>query len=313
MSEDDRSCDQGIPLPKEVYQGLAARGLTQWIPPSKKFIPIALALQEAGCQVIFMEGQAFNGPAYENVDDPAAALHILPANFVRDPNQPAQQPHYPCPLLFQGWHNKAMELRDVMKAYKEAGVNVTAAWLDWEIEPWPGRSQFREAVACSRCQELFPKGVLDDYEVYYAYVLRIKSNLFSTYMAAPFLEYYPKISVMNWEMVLSTNEFPTPRWSATRTYPPLDLGMFTASNSVAYGNTIWFNYHYDPAWPVNEKYMDQLYTSVMLGQTSIAQKNIDLNYPQMENVLWVDRYCADNQDEKIPSFMASRCCRYADL
>jgi len=305
MSADDRSYNDGIPLDKEVYEGLAARGLTQWIPPRTKYIPIALALQEAGCQVIFMEGNAFNGPADEHAE---GGLHILPEGFERDRHQPAQQPSYPCPLLFSGWHNKAMLLREMLKEYKEAGVIVTAAWLDWEIEPYPGQSQWREAKACSRCQEMFPKGVLDDFDKYYAYILRVRNNLFSTYVAAPFLEYYPNCSVTNWEAVLSSIEDPTPRWSATRTYPPSDLGMFTAANPVAYGNTIWYNYHFKKEynWPLDEKHMDQLYTSVMLGEISMHQKNSDKLYPEMESIPWVDRYCADNEDPKIPILTRER-------
>jgi len=305
LSADDRSYNDFKPLDKEVYEGLAARGLTQWIPPRTQYIPIALALQEAGCQVIFMEGMAFNGPAGENVE---GGLHQLPEDFVRDPHQPGQQPSYPCPMLFEGWHNKSMELRSVLKEYKEAGVEVTAAWLDWEIEPYPGRSQWNEAKACARCQKLFPKGVLNDFEAYYNYIIRLRNNLFSTYFAAPFLEYYPKCSMTNWEAVLSSFEDPTPRWSATRTYPPTDLGLFNAANPVAYGNTIWYNYHFkrEYGWELNETRMDQLYTSVMLGEPSIHQKNADRYYPEMESIPWVDRYCADNEDPKIPILTRDR-------
>jgi len=298
LTPEDRSFEEAKPLPAEVIKGLAVRGLTQWIPPDARYIPFALALQQAGARVVFMEGNAFNGPAGEVPD----GLHQLPADFVRDPEQPAQQPHYPCPLLLEGWRQKADSLRAMLKKYKDAGVQVDAAWLDWEIEPYPGKSQWNEARACSRCRAQFPPGVLDDFQRYRAFITRWRQSLFSTYVVAPFLEAYPTCSVTNWEVVISSPETPTPNWSGLRDIPPVSLGMFNTANPVVYGNTLWCKYHWQEAWqwPLDVPHMDRVYTAVMLGEISAHCANALRSAPDSRSVPWVDRFCADDRDPKIP-------------
>jgi hypothetical protein len=299
LSPTDRSFEDAKPLPAETIKELVKRGLTQWIPPDARYIPFAKALQEAGAAVIMMQGEAFNGPAGEDVPD---GLHHLPADFKRDPDQPAQQPKYPCPLLTAGWQVRADKFRATMRKFKDAGIKVDAVWLDWEIEPYSGRSQWNEAKACTRCRKMFPAGVLDDFARYRAYITRLRTALFSTYLVAPVLESYPACSVTNWEVVLSSPDVPTPSWSGTRTFPPVGLGLFTAANPVAYGNTIWYRYHWKPErnWPLDVAHMDRVYTSVMLGEISKHEENALRLAPETQSIPWVDRFCADDRDEKIP-------------
>ena len=298
LDQADRSFEDAKPLPDDTIKELAKRGLTQWIPPDEKYIPFALALQKAGAKVIMMQGLAFNGPAGDVPND----LHILPPDFKRDPDQPAQQPHYPCPMLLEGWRLQADKLRQVFTKYKAAGVNVDAVWLDWEIEPYPGKSEWREARACSRCRTMFPPGILDDYDRYRGFITRWRTDLFSAYIVAPILESYPACSVTNWEEVMSSADHPTPNWSGTRVIPPKGIGMFTAANPVVYGNTIWYDYHWKehPGWPLDVDHMDRIYTQVMLGEISGHELNAILSDPEKQSIPWVDRFCADDKDPKIP-------------
>jgi hypothetical protein len=304
LSADDNSFAQGIPLPAETIRELLKRGLTQHIPPRIHYLDYAKAFQAAGSPVIFMEGSAFNGPAGDVPD----GLHRLPPDFQRDPEQPAQQPSYPCPLLLEGWRLQADQLRTTYRAFRDAGVTVNAAWLDWEIEPYPGKSQWREAKACSRCRDMFPPGVLDDFDRYRAFITRWRVGLFSAYVAAPILEVFPRCSVTNWELVLSSADHPTPRWSGAGGVPPVDMGLFTAANPVAYGNTAWYRVNWKEAWnwPLDELHMDRVYTSVMLGQFSAHAENARRTAPETQSIPWVDRYCADDRDPKIPILSRTR-------
>lgn len=294
----DNSFAEAKPLPPPIIHELARRGLTQWIPPRENYIPFALALQQNGAQVVMMEGNAFNGPAGEVPD----GLHHLPADFKRDPDQPAQQPSYPCPLLLEGWRKKADELRATFRKFKDAGVHVDAVWLDWEIEPYPGKSQWREARACSRCRQMFPPGVLDSFERYDAFITLWRADLFSAYVAAPILETYPQCSITNWEAVISSATHPTPSWSGRHTEPPVNLGMLTAANPVAYGNTAWYGIHWKKEWnwPLDVPHMDRLYTHVMFGEVSGHEENARALAPEKQTIPWVDRFCPDDRDEKIP-------------
>jgi carboxyl-terminal processing protease len=298
LDEKDDSYEKFKPFPDEVYKELGKRGLTQWVPPREQYIPMALAMQKAGLRVEMMEGQAFNGPP----DDVKDSQHHLPKDFVRDPDQPAQQPHYPCPLLLEGWKLNADKLRATMQKYKDAGVTVDAVWLDWEIEPFGGESQWREAKACSRCQEMFPPGILDDHQKYRQFIVKLRDNLFSTYFAAPIAEVFPKASTTNWEVVYSSAQLPTLQCWGAGTLPPSDLGLFTAANPVAYGNTIYFDYHWKKVadWPLDTEHMDRVYTHVMFGQVSQHRQNAMKMGPWKQSVPWVDRYCPDDENPSIP-------------
>ncbi len=304
LSADDNSFAQAKPLPAEAIRELLKRGLTQHIPPRTNYLDYAKALQAAGSPVIFMEGSAFNGPAGDVPD----GLHRLPADFERDPDQPAQQPSYPCPLLLEGWRSQAEQLRTTYRTFRDAGVTVNAAWLDWEIEPYAGKSQWREAKACSRCRGMFPPGVLDDLDRYCGFITRWRAGLFSAYVAAPILEVFPQCSITNWELVISSADHPTPRWSGATAVPPTGIGLFTAANPVAYGNTAWYglNWKTEWNWPLDEPHMDRLYTSVMLGQFSAHEENARRLAPEKQSIPWVDRYCADDRDPKIPILSRKR-------
>ena len=316
MSEDDKSFEEGKPLSEEMIKELVQRGLTQRILPDVKYIPYAQALQKAGAQVIVFQGMAFNDPV-RNTDE---NLHVLPKDFRRDPRQPAQQPRYPCPLVIGDWRKKADELRKLFKAYKDAGIEIAAVWWDWEVEPYAGRSRFREAAACARCRKQFPPGVLDDFARYRVFISNWRRMLFSTYMVAPVLEHYPKCSVTNWAVVISSLERPTHGcWGLGRQRPrafkdvlelaradyfyiPGDLGMFNTANPVVYGNTLYYRKHWKKGWnwPLDAAHMDRVYTHVMLGQISAHADNAQRLAPDTLSVPWVDRYCPDDRDEKIP-------------
>jgi hypothetical protein len=304
LSPDDKSFAEAKPFPAATIRELVKRGLTQFIPPNEKYIPFALALRRAGARVIMVEGNAFNGPAGEVPDGP----HQLPADFKRDPDQPAQQPRFPCPRLLEGWRKKADELRATFRKFKAAGVNVDAVWLDWEIEPLPGKAQWREAKACARCRKMFPPEILDDFDRYKGFIWRLRVELLSAYAVAPILEIYPTCSVTNWEEVISTAQRPTAYWSDSAVKPPVGIGMFTAANPVAYGNTAWYGLHWkaERKWPLDTAHMDRIYTQVMLAQISDQAANAGLAAPEKQCIPWVDRFCADDRDEKIPILTRSR-------
>ncbi len=297
LDKNDKSWQEAKPFPPEMIREMVKRGLTQWIPPREQYIPFALALQKENAGVIMVEGQAFNGPP----DQAPATMHILPKDY-KKLDRPGQQPVFPCPLMLDGWVITQGKIRDTFKKFKDAGVKVDAVWLDWEIEPDWRTAQWDEAKNCSRCRKQFPAGVLDDQQLYRQFIEQWRVQLFSAYVVAPILEYYPNISVNNWEEVISTHEYPTPSWSGSRTWLPKDLGMYTAANPVAYGNTIWkkINWKKEWGWPLDEKHMDKVYTSVMLNQISVHEHNAMLVSPWKQSIPWVDRYCADDRDPAIP-------------
>jgi len=242
----------------------------------------ARAIQEAGAAVVFIEGECGRGPYMEGPDP----LHHLPEDFkiVKGAGY-AGQDHFPCIGLYEGWRRRADRLREALKVYKEAGVHITAVWLDWESEPHATQVRYDQARACSRCQSILPKDVLSSEDRYFAYATQLRADLYSAYVAVPILEYYPGCSVANWAMVISSAEHRTPGLWWHDDFFHVDLGLMTAGNPVAYGWTIyyskywqkdWFGAKVLPAWlerfdndwdyPLDVPRMDRLYTHIMLGQ-----------------------------------------------
>lgn len=303
MSKDDQSFSEGKPLPPEMIRELKARGFTQYIIPDEKYIAYAQALQKEGAGVVMVQGLAFNGPP----DEVPNSMHILPEGY-KGLERPGQQPKFPCPMVLDGWVKKQGEYRALFRKYKEAGVKVDGVWLDWEIEPYAGDAQRDEAKHCSRCREQFPKGVLEDKERYRAFIDRWRVQIFSAYIVAPIFESYPGIPVNNWEEIISTIDLPTPSWSGSRMNAHYDIGMYSATNPVAYGNTIWKKYNWKGEWnwPLDVAHMDRVYTQVMLGQFSRDAANIMRVAPETRSIPWVDRYCADDRDPSIPILSRTR-------
>jgi hypothetical protein len=302
LSPDDRSFHEGTPFPAEVYRGLAQRGLAQFVRFNPKYIPMAQAMQKAGARVIAMEGGGGEGPGAEAPD----TLHQFEAGYTAD-----GRPHA-CPLLFRGWHNRAMAVRAMLEEFRAAGVVLDAAWLDWEFEPWWTESRWEQSRHCTRCRELFPPAVLADANRYRDFIVQLRQKLYSTYLAAPILEAYPRCRVTNWAVVYSSPERPALHYWGRFRFPPMDAGLFTALNPVAYGNDIYHKLHWQRAWddpdntPLDQVHMDRLYTHIMLAQVSDNAWN-EARWQRMELCApWVARYCPDVNDPKIPILSRAR-------
>jgi hypothetical protein len=299
-SADDKSFEEGKPLPVEMYRELARRGLTQALFPDVKYLPTALAIQQAGGQVIFVQGDGGNGCYSE---DPGS-LHQLPKDY----KLPEGEGHYACPLELAGWNIRANKVRATLTKFRDAGVKVTGFWMDWEGEPWPLREEWKQAQACPRCRAELPPGVLDDWDRYRAYIAALRAELFSAYLAAPVLEIYPTCSITNWEAVFSTPDSVSWSWLQSRSLPPQQIGLLTASNPIAYGDDMVYKLHWAKLdnLPLNQENMDRLYTSVELAQISQDEAVQSKWAPEKQIIPWVDRYCPDVDDPKIPIFSRER-------
>jgi len=312
MNDQDKSYEEAKPLPPEVIRELKARGLTQRYPPREKYIPCMLALQKEGAGVVVVEDSAFNGPggSYPENEQPIpGTLHILPEGY-KGLRRPGQQPVFPCPLVLDGWKLKADSYREVFKKFKDAGIDVTGVWLDLEVEPYHMEAQWDEAKNCSRCRKHFPRGVLDDFNKYQGFIMRWRANVFGAYVVAPILEVYPGISVTNWAEVISSADIPAFGWTARGPRPPHGVGLYTAANPVVYGTTLYYRQSWrrdaDPNWPLDVPHMDRLYTQLMLSQISTHEANARRMAPELLSIPWVDRFCADDKDPRIPILSRER-------
>ncbi len=288
------------PREPEVYRALLERGLTQHIPMDAKMIPTAKALQEAGSPVIMMRGKA--GPWPYN-QAPGWA-HQYEEGY--EPQVPERWwPSWKaCPAVFEGWRVNADRVRETLRRFKEAGVTVDAVWMDWETEPSSSRGKegWENVRHCKRCKETLPPEVLDDPALWYDYCRRLHAQLIGTYLAAPVREVFPACSITNWMLVCSTKDRPVLGWRNDKV-PPIVPSMVTATNPVAYGNDVFWQF-WGEEWPLDRRHVDRFYMHLLLREVSDDAANRLIYAPEMDCVPWVDRWCPDVGDSKIP--MVSR-------
>lgn len=296
--------NRGQPLPVEVYSELRKRGLALPIGLNEKFIPMALAMQKAGCPVIITEGLGGNGPGGDAPD----TLHTFDVGFQVKQGQRV----YPCTMIETGWRNRADKIRATLVKFKEAGVMVNAVWMDWEVEPFPvDFSQWRQASHCARCRKMFPKDALWTPFRHANFVWLYRNGLFSEYLAKPVLSVFPDCSVANYDVVFSSKEHPS--WTVYGcVYPPMDIGCFTASMPDVYGSDamfkiFWYGGIFDPFhlssplrflrhrwyYTSDQEKTDRVYTHVMLAQISADAANRQTISPGKHCVPYIGRYVED--------------------
>ncbi|MDP6438094.1 MAG: hypothetical protein QGH74_00500 [Candidatus Brocadiia bacterium] len=285
------------PLPHQRIRMLLDRGLTQHIVLDEKMIPTALALQEAGSPVIMVEGRGGPWPARE-AGDPELWAHQFDDGY--EPEGHIR----PCLNVYLGWAVNSDKVRGTLQKYKDAGVTVDAVWLDWEGDPLYGEDIYEQAMHCARCRKQLKAWVLASEKDFRDYCWRQYLQLLGAYLAAPVLEVFPECSVTNWNVVYSTADHPVLTWE-NRVLPPSTPSMFTATNPVAYGNTVFFHF-WKEDWPLDREHVDQYYFHLLLREVSADAANLLKYAPEKDCIPWVDRWCPDDMDPEIPIMSRER-------
>ena len=283
--------------PAEYYKDLLARGLTEHIHMDEQMIPIARALQKAGAPVIMMEGKGDQWPA-NLAGDPKEWAHLFDTGYV-----PKEAAHA-CPAFAAGWEINARHVRATLQKYRDAGITVDAVWMDWEGDPIGGAERYEQALHCARCRESLPPGVLASAKSFSDYCWRRYMDIGAAYLAAPVLEVFPECSVTNWRVTVSTPSRPVRNWE-DRPYCAVVPASFTASNPVAYGNTVSWSL-WKPGFKKDREHVDQFYTYLLLNETSDDAANRLIWAPERKAVPWVCRWCPDDPDPKIPIMSRER-------
>lgn len=286
------------PQPKETYQALLARGLTQHIQLDAKMLSTAKALQAAGSPVIVVQGAGGPWPAS------LAGTPELWAHQFTNAFKPTDHLR-PCLAIFTGWAANADKERATLRQFKEASVVVHAVWMDWEGDPLFQGDTYIQAAQCRRCRETLPPWVLASEENFRRYSWRLYNDLIAAYLAAPVREIFPACSVANWNIVVTIGR-PVLHWTGDRPISPGLPGMLTAMNPVAYGSTYYFTDHWKKEYPLDMEHVDQFYTHLLLHEVTGNAVNAAAYAPEKEMIPWVCRWCPDNKDPRIPVMSRER-------
>lgn len=198
------------------------------------------------------------------------------------------------PRDFSGWRRASESLREQLSAFADAGVVLDAAWLDYENAPVNLPLERVAAGAGS-----VPKAVSDDPGRFRVYRRQLWLSLLSAYVAAPLREFFPRISLTNWVVSASRPDAPLLDWY-NRPHPRTDIGLFTATNPIAYGSDIAFAYSRPRGRPLDREAVDAIYTHILLRQVSADARARRLDAPHMESVVWVARWVRDILDRTYP-------------
>ena len=209
-------------------------------------------------------------------------------------------------------------------------MTVDAVWMDWEGDPLGGVEEgYEQAEKYARGQATLPPGVLDSPANYAHYCRRLSMDLLGAYLAAPVKEIFPACSTTNWVIVCSSRDHRLDQKAGQIDGHVRNPSLFTATNPVAlYGFTPYsYKIVHDkmsltgkspdaptgsrPSSPFGtdnptREDVDQLYMNLLLRSVSGSQENTNVEMPWMRSVPWVDRWCPDDMDPKIPIMSRER-------
>ena len=281
------------PLPPGKIQLLQERGLTQHITMDTSMIATARALQQAGSRVIMLEGRAGNWPYSLAGDSTRWALQFDPGyTYDMAGRGSLGSWHSAVPVHTEGWAVLADQIRATLGAFRDAGITVDGIWMDWEGDPYPFQPLFEQLQHCRVSRRLLPPEVLTDRSAWFAYCWRLYTRLHSAYLAAPALEVFPRCAVTNWHIVYSSPEHVVYYFVDNRVIPPVAPGSFTASNPVAYGNSLWFEREWQDGYVLDRRHVDQFYMHNLLRQISADTANRLAFAPHTQSFPWVSRWCS---------------------
>ena len=286
------------PLSVADIRMMLARGIVQHLPMKSSAIGAARRLKEAGAPIILTDGGSGAWP-YDLVKDKTQWAHQYPANL-------KIQPHWrnlPSPTLFRGWALLAEQLRTTLKRFRQEQIPVDAIWLDYENEP--SMANYFAAILSPSTLALLPKRAVVNKAAFQSYCRQLWVQLLSTYVAGPAREIFPKVSITNWVVTLSSAQNPVLDWMNVP-HPSLGPTLFTATNPVAYGVDTSFLALWKKSYRLDQEHVDQFYSHLLLRQVSADSANRQQQAPYMASVPWVGRWVVDHPDKKVPIMSRER-------
>lgn len=257
-------------MDREQIRWLLDRGIAPTIETTEDYVEAAKRIRDEGGPVIALESAGGLWP-YES---PGGDSRVDPVNF-------------------EPWRRAADALRERLRRFRDAGVALDAAWFDYENAPV--NLQLADVDPDSAG---LPATVRQGDGPFRVYRRQLWMSLLSTYVAAPLREVFPGVSVTNWVVSVSRPDFPLLDWY-NRPHPRSDIGLFTATNPIAYGNDIAYAYNRADSTRTQQA-VDGVYTHILLRQVSADAYARSRDAPHLESVVWVSRYVRDIHDYESP-------------
>lgn len=279
------------PLTPDQTRALLARGVVQHLRLRQADIEAARALKRTGAPIILMEGKGGAWP-YDTV----GGDETWRLQFPDDADVPDHWRRLPDPTRLAGWERARDQTRERLNRYKDSGIDVDAVWLDYEGAL--ANDDYRAVRASTAATRLHPSLLASEHR-YRKYRRVHWLSRLSRYLAAPARRAYPRASVTNWVVMLSSATHPVLSWTDWR-HPPSPPLLFTHTNPIAYGMDTYFHHAWPPGHEVNRDNVDRFYTHLLLRQVSRDARNRARQRPDMGAVVWVARWVPDDGERQAP-------------
>lgn len=295
------------PLSPREIEVLHARGLCQHLQLAESMIPAAKALQQAGMPVILMEGRTDSWPYSLGKD----WMHQFDASFPQPwfGKEDASQWHGACPHRIDGWKVLAIQTKQRLRKFREAGVRVDAVLVDYEGDPYPWSHLFDQLRHCKRCRQELPAEILHEKAAWRDYSWKQYVALYDEYFAKPIREVFPECLVTNWHVVFSSESDPVRYFVRNTNLPELKPAYFSATNPIAYASdTVWHQL-WDPSQTATQTSVDAFYREQIIQQVATDKRNRDAEQAgNVRSIPWVARVCriADSDQPAVPIMSRSR-------
>ncbi len=281
------------PLQAHQIDTLRKRGLCQHLQLDAAMIPAALALQDAGMPVILMQGRTDAWP-YSLAERKEDWAHQFDADY-QPPWQVKENAFEwqgACPHKTAGWQILQQQTRATMQKFRDAGVVVTAVWMDFEGDPYPWSHLFDQLQHCRRCRKELPVEIRENKENWRNFAWQQYVDLYDQHLAAPILEVFPDCLVTNWHVVFSTEDNPVRYFVRDTALPQLTPRFFSATNPIAYGSDLVWHERWSGDREVNQAAVDAFYAEEILQQVRTDRQNRErLGKSTVASIPWVARFC----------------------
>jgi hypothetical protein len=165
----------------------------------------------------------------------------------------------------------AARIRDLIRPFKDAGIELSGVWFDDEALPHPWNGVYEAQKRSPDCGRQYPPGAIAEWLAFQGYVFGLRTDLQSAVMADPVHAIFPGARVGNYHEAASSAAVPFVDGGGN-SYPPRSLGRLDALMPSAYANTLHLARHARAERPTQEA-ADRLYFFLLLRTVSTANAN----------------------------------------
>jgi hypothetical protein len=284
---------------RRIIDELAMRGIVPTVEMGWEWTPagamaMALTLQEAGRPVNVLQAEGMIG-GYGKTNDPYEHTPTVagPWPWDKNGNVTWKETHdWPILPIYDVSKSVAYYTEWMLK-FKQAGVNVTGVWTDWEGLPNFWNFAY-EAQKVPEAAKYYPPGTFENWNTFASYIGTLRAKVLSEAIVDPVHKVFPKALVGNYSDMNSSLAAPA-IGSPGDILPPIELGRLSAAMPSIYADTSELARYYNLDWPVTPADVDQVFFTSLGVATSSVLAN---KRPGLLEIPYVSQWTPNRRDAR---------------